>query len=215
MKAFTTVAIDGAAASGKTTTAKIIGQKYDFMRISTGEYYRALTHILLQANISFQDESAIKRELNKLIISSSIIKGKSIMLINGMAIKDNILRSTEINKHVANFSQVLCIREFLFNYQREQLNIAKQHSFHGLIAEGRDMCGVIFPDADLRFVLHADLRKREQRRCRDNEYDYISCRDSLDTKIVTNVQDVIFIDTGIHNLQQVEAIISRYIEELY
>lgn len=215
MKAFTTIALDGAAASGKTTTAKIIAKKYDFMRISTGEYYRAVAHALLQAKISVDDEQAIAQKLNGLTLGSSINGNKGIMLINGQAVPDEILRSTEINTNVARFAQVQCIRKFLLQYQRDQLNTAKQHAFHGLVAEGRDIGSVVFPDADLRFFLYADLQKREQRRNRDNENDCISCRDSIDTNITTMPKNVIMIDTGKNSVQQVEAIISQYIEELY
>lgn len=215
MKTFTTIALDGAAASGKTTTSKIIAQKYDFMRISTGEYYRAITYFLLQAHVSTSDQEAITQELDKLTLGSTIVGNKSCIIVNGTEIKNEILRSTEINTNVSQFAQVPTIRKFLFEYQRSQLDIAKQHAFHGLIAEGRDICSVIFPDADLRFFLHADLKKREQRRHKDAEKDCISCRDSLDTNITTDPKNVIAIDTGINDLQQVEAIISHYIEELY
>lgn len=215
MKPFTTIALDGAAASGKTTTAKIIAKKYDFMWISTGEYYRAVTYHVLHAQIPVDDEYAIEQFLNTLVLSSNISANKSSILINNKMLKDDILRSTEINSNVAKVAGLSCVRKFLFDYQRSQLGIAQKHAFHGLIAEGRDMCTIVFPNADLRFFLYADLDKREQRRNKDNEKDCISCRDSIDVKITTDPTDVIMIDTGENDLQRVEKIISRYIEELY
>ncbi len=215
MKAFTTIAIDGAAASGKTTTSKIIAQKYDFMHISTGEYYRALTYHLISHKMTVDKEEEIQQILSSLDIGSKVIANKSIILINGSVVSDNFLRSTEVNNNVAQFSHLPLIRKFLLQYQRDQLNIAQQHFFHGLIAEGRDTCSVIFPDADLRFLLYADLEERKQRRHQDNEEDCISSRDSIDTNIISgDEKNIIKINTGTNDLQQVENIISRYIEEL-
>lgn len=214
MKPFTIVAIDGAAASGKTTTSKRIADKYGFLRVSTGEHYRAITYELLNNNISFDDQILIQEQLNAITLGSLVNFNKSIITINGKPVKEEFLRSRMINQNVAQFSQIPCIRKFLFNYQREQGKIAQKHGFYGLVIEGRDTTGIIFPDADLRFFLHAELTKREQRRNKENEVDCISCRDSVDKNVITCQQNVIQIDTGYYNLQQVEDIISLYIEEL-
>jgi len=76
------------------------------------------------------------------------------------------------------------------------------------------MTSVVFPDADLRFFLHADMDKREQRRNHDTATDSIAKRDSADECVTLWQDGVIRIDTGFHNLQSVVNIISRYVKEL-
>lgn len=212
MKAFTIVAIDGAAASGKTTTTKILADKYGFMHASTGEYYRAITYELLAMNVSPGDESAIECALKGITLGSKIVENRCIVTLSGKQIGDKLLRSTEINESVSKVAHVSCVRKFLFGYQRSLAAIAKEHGFYGLAIEGRDVTSVIFPDADLRFFLHADVDKRELRR--DIEMDPIIDRDLADQCVTVWQDGVIRIDTGIFSLQSVVDIISRYIEEL-
>jgi cytidylate kinase len=215
MKAFTIVAIDGAAASGKTTTAKILADKYGFMRVSTGEHYRAITHKLMGINADPADEQTIAQWLSGVEIGNKIVENRCAITIGGGQIKDAILRSTEVTESVTRFAHIPCVRKFLFNYQRDQVNVARKHGFFGLAIEGRDMTSAVFPDADLRFFLHADIAQRELRRNHDEKTDCIAVRDSVD-QCVTLCQDgVIRIDTGVHNLRNVEMIISAYIEDLW
>ena len=77
-------------------------------------------------------------------------------------------------------SQVSRFCYALFSYQREQVHLARSHSFDGLVMEGRDIGTVIFPEADLKIFLHADPLVRENRRRMDGETDQISFRDKQD-----------------------------------
>ncbi|MDR2435743.1 MAG: (d)CMP kinase [Puniceicoccales bacterium] len=212
MKAFTIVAIDGAAASGKTTTARILADKYGLMHASTGEHYRAITYKLLAMNVDPGDESAIECALKGIILGSKIAESRCIVTLSGEQIGDKLLRSTEINEFVSKFAHVSRVREFLFGYQRSLAVVAKEHGFYGLAIEGRDVTSVIFPNADLRFFLHADTDKRALRR--NTETDPIADRDLADQRVTVWQDGVIRIDTGIFSLQSVVNIISRYIEEL-
>ncbi len=81
---------------------------------------------------------------------------------------------------VSKFACLPALRNTLFNYQREQVNLAQSHNFEGLVMEGRDIGTVIFPDADLKVFLYADSSVRENRRKRDGESDEIASRDRQD-----------------------------------
>ncbi|MDR3273711.1 MAG: (d)CMP kinase [Puniceicoccales bacterium] len=214
MKSFTIVAIDGAAASGKTTTTKILADKYGFMRVSTGEHYRAITHKLLGMGVDPGDKSAVERALEGTKIGSKIVGNRCVITISGNQVEDKLLRSTEINEHVTQFAHIARVRKFLFDYQRSQASIAREHGFFGLAIEGRDMTSVVFPDADLRFFLHADMDKRERRRNHGMAMDPIAKRDLADEYVTLWQDGVIRIDTGFHDLQSVVNIISKYVEEL-
>jgi cytidylate kinase len=214
MKAFTVIAIDGMAAAGKTTTAKIIAGKYGLMRVSTGEHYRAIAHVLLLAGTSPDDVNAVERAMASIEIGNEIVGNYCSMTVSGVRVEDSILRSAEINCVVSQFSNIPSVRKFLFEYQRSQADVARGHGFFGLAIEGRDMTSVVFPDADLRFFLYADAGKREERRNCGGKVDYIRDRDSADQRVTVCQDGVIRIDTGANSLQEVEGIISRYVEEL-
>jgi cytidylate kinase len=129
-------------------------------------------------------------------------------------VADDILRSARINGVVSKFAAIPSVRKFLFGYQRSQADVARSHGFFGLAIEGRDTTSIVFPDADLRFFLYADVRKREMRRNRGRNVDHITARDSVDQWVTLCQDGVIRIDTGMHDLKSVERIISRYVEEL-
>ncbi|MDR0679692.1 MAG: (d)CMP kinase [Puniceicoccales bacterium] len=214
MKAFPIIAIDGAAASGKTTTTKILADKYGLMRVSTGEHYRAITYQLLSMDVDPDDEEAVNNALKNIEIGNAIIGNRCAITISGAKIDDSSLRSAEINERVSQFAHIPSVRKFLFNYQRSQSEVSRKHGFWGLAIEGRDMTSVVFPDADLRFFLHADVDKREQRRSCGTEMDPIAMRDSADAHVTICQDGVIRINTGLHNLDGVVRIISKYVEDL-
>ncbi|MDR0595372.1 MAG: (d)CMP kinase [Puniceicoccales bacterium] len=214
MKAFPIIAIDGAAASGKTTTTKMLADKYGLMRVSTGEHYRAITYQLLSMDVNPNDEGAVANSLKNIEIGNAIIGNHCTITISGAKIDDNLLRSAEINERVSQFAHIPSVRKFLFNYQRSQSEVSRKHGFWGLAIEGRDMTSVVFPDADLRFFLHADADKRERRRNCGIKMDPIAKRDSADAYVTICQDGVIRIDTGLYDLESVICIISKYVEDL-
>jgi cytidylate kinase len=214
VKAFVIVAIDGAAASGKTTTARVLAAKYGFMSVSTGEHYRAVTYKLLHMGVSPDDKRAVERALKCMEMGSKVVGSRGVVTLAGNRISDDILRSKEVNGRVMEFAHIACVRKFLFSYQRSQASIAREHGFFGLAIEGRDITSVVFPDADLRFFLYADVNERERRHNQRKEIDSIALRDSVDAPITLWQSGVIRIDTGFHDLQSVIDIISARMEEL-
>ena len=178
-RSFYLIAIDGGAGTGKSTTASILSERLNFLHVDTGSHYRSITRHLL--NLGVGPEEAEKYiNINKLIFSSEIEERKSKLSLDGKSFGKDQLRSKEVNDMVSKFACLPALRNTLFNYQREQVDLAQSHNFVGLVMEGRDIGTVIFPNADLKVFLHADPSVRENRRKRDGESDEIASRDRQD-----------------------------------
>lgn len=178
---FIIVAIDGGAASGKSSTARALSERFRFLHADTGSYYRAVTAELLRRGVPAGDLSRIRDALTDLALTTRV-EGRSARLeIGGRIVAEAEIRSPEVNAAVSHFAAIPEIRAALLAYQRSQADVARREGFRGLVMEGRDIGSVIFPDADFRFFLHADPGERARRRAREGQTDSIAERDRLDT----------------------------------
>ncbi len=177
---FIIVAIDGGAASGKSSTSRILSERFNLLHVDTGSYYRALTAELLRRGVAPGDVPAVKAALAALRFGTRVNGRSSEMDIDGHVAGDEI-RSREVNDAVSHFSAIPELRAALLAYQRGQADVAQCHGFRGLAMEGRDIGSVIFPDADFRFFLHADPAERSRRRAGQGQQDKIHERDRLDS----------------------------------
>lgn len=215
MKKFTTIAIDGGAGSGKSTTATNLSTKLNFLHVDTGSHYRSIASVLNNESVGFNQ---IDENLNKFKLSSSVSGSKSLLLINDNLVPESILRSEEVNKSVSKYASISSVRNLLFEYQRSQVELAKMHNFNGLVMEGRDIGSIILPNADLKLFLHAPDSIRQNRRSGDGEKDQILQRDQMDTsrKVAPLVQSVdsIMINTGELSIEEVFSQILSLINDL-
>ena len=212
MSRFLVIAIDGTAASGKTTTSSEIAKMYNLMVATTGAYYRAISLFMIKNGVDSGDLTAIENLLRLIELSYFLDGNVSRIAINGIKFSDFELRSEVVNSHVAKYSSVPAIREFLIDFQRNQVGIARDNGFGGIVMEGRDITSVILPHADLKFFLIASENDRAKRRALDGELDCIKNRDKIDEARTICGSDVIVIDTSINKLQDVIDIISERIE---
>ena len=214
MSRFLVIAIDGTAASGKTTTSSEIAKRYNLMVATTGTYYRAISLFMIKNGVDSGDLSAIENLLRLIKLSYFLDGNISRIAINNIRFSDSELRSEVVNSHVAKYSSVPTIREFLIDFQRNQVGIARDNGFGGIVMEGRDITSVILPHADLKFFLVASENDRAKRRALDGELDCIKNRDKIDEARTICGSDVTVIDTSINKLQDVIDIISEKIEKL-
>lgn len=147
------IAIDGPAASGKSTTAKKIAQKLHFMYLDTGAMYRAVTLYFLQNNISMTDPQSIASALESIEIQ---FKHNRIEM-NGVDVSDDI-RSIHINNSVSEVSAIPQVRKKMVEWQR------KIGNEQDIVIEGRDIGTHVFPNADHKFFIIADVLERARRR---------------------------------------------------
>jgi cytidylate kinase len=179
-KPFIIVAIDGGAASGKSSTARALSDRFNLLHSDTGSYYRAVTAEMLRLGASASDLHSVKSALADLRLGTRIDGRSARIEISGRAPGDEI-RSKEVNDAVSHFAAIPELRSALLAYQRGQAEAAREGGFAGLVMEGRDIGSVIFPDADFRFFLHADLAERERRRVKQGQVDQVTERDRLDS----------------------------------
>jgi cytidylate kinase len=177
---FIVVAIDGGAASGKSTTSRTLSARFNLLHVDTGSFYRGLTAEMLRRRVDPGDAAAVRAALAGLRLGTRVHGRSARMEIGGRVAGDEI-RSREVNENVSHFAAIPEVRAALLSYQRGQAAVAHEHGFRGLVMEGRDIGSVIFPDADVRFFLHADPEERARRRASEGHHDSIAERDRLDS----------------------------------
>jgi cytidylate kinase len=211
----TIIAIDGGAATGKSSTSCAIAKKLDYLHVDTGSHYRTITFALNQAGILPKDLDAVTEGLETLNLGTSVKGQQAFLAINGNKPNDSEIRSPSVNGVVAYFAAIPSVRKFLFEYQREQVQVAQKHGFKGLVMEGRDIGSIIFPDAPFRFYLHADAKTRSLRRKKQGQEDAIQQRDAIDTSRkeapLKCPDGATVVDTSKHTLEQVIALLLQII----
>jgi len=176
----TIVAIDGGAASGKSSTSRALSERFNLLHVDTGSFYRTMTAELLRAGLRATDPAGIARAVSQIELATALDGRRAQMKINGRVMPDAEIRTPEVNANVSHFAAVPELRHALLAYQRGQADVARAHGFGGLIMEGRDIGSVIFPEADFRFFLQADPAERARRRAAEGQEDSIAERDRLD-----------------------------------
>jgi CMP/dCMP kinase len=178
---FTIVAIDGGAASGKSSTSRALSERFNLLHVDTGSFYRTLTAELLRHGVKNDDPAAIATQAAVLQLDTAVEGRRAQMKVNGRLVPEAEIRSAAVNASVSHFAAVPELRAALLAYQRNQATVARDHNFPGLVMEGRDIGSVIFPAADFRYFLHADPVERARRRAAEGQEDSIVERDRLDT----------------------------------
>lgn len=156
-----TIAIDGPAASGKTTVGKLLAKSIGAICLDTGVMYRAVTLAVLQAKVNPFDEKSvveIARKININVAADDIVSAESfIVFIDGSDVT-KLLRTDEVNRFVSEVSAYKGVRRAM---TRQQRRIAKNGN---IVVLGRDIGTVVLPHADLKFYLNASAEVRAYRR---------------------------------------------------
>jgi cytidylate kinase len=156
------IAIDGPAGAGKTTVSRLLADRLRARYLDTGALYRGVAYEIIKCGISTDDDGAISRLLKSLVFSLEHTKDGLRLFSNGKDISGHI-RTPEITMLASKISSKPEVRKALLDVQRD---MAKDD---GLVAEGRDMGTVVFPDADVKFFLEASLKTRALRRFNEFE----------------------------------------------
>ncbi len=156
------IAIDGHSSTGKSTVAKEIAKKLNYIYVDTGAMYRAVTWFAIQQkhiNVSSStfNKKALIHDLDQIAISFQNISGKSHTLVNGIDV-ENAIRSLEVANWV---SKVAAIPEVRKKLVAEQQILGEKK---GIVMDGRDIGTVVFPEAELKIFMTADAQKRAVRR---------------------------------------------------
>ena len=207
------IAIDGPSASGKSTTAKGVAERLGITHLDTGAMYRAVTLGIIEHGIDLDDHERICKFLEELEINFDSLND---IWANGHNVTGKI-RTTEVSSNVSAVSAISQVREKMVAIQRA---IAEGSD---CVLEGRDIGTVVFPNADYKFFLVADLEIRVKRRMVELEKigeisslsqlkSDIQNRDRLDSSRnispLVQAEDAITIDTGNLTIdEQIEKIV--------
>lgn len=154
------IAIDGPAGSGKGTVASAVAEKCNLINIDTGATYRCVALAMLKNNIALDDTESII-ELSKNIDIMFTPDGR--VYLNQEDVTDAI-RQKDVTNVVSQVSSIVEVRKNMVEFQR---NLAYNHD---VIMEGRDITTVVFPEAQYKFYLDADLNERVERRLKQNQH---------------------------------------------
>ena len=151
------IAIDGPAASGKSTTAKSVAGRLGYLHVDTGAMYRAITLKALRRGIDVRNAEAVERLAGQTEVRLERGEGDVKVLLDGEDVTKQI-RKPEVTKAVSAVSSYRKVREAMV---REQRRIGKAG---GIVLEGRDIGTVVFPRAELKVYLVANIEERARRR---------------------------------------------------
>jgi cytidylate kinase len=158
------IAIDGPAGAGKSTVCKILAERLGFVYLDTGAMYRALAWAFNEGPVqdglqpkAGREEDRVREMLGRVPLVFSIKENRLEISCGGRLLTEE-LRSPEMSEAASRISQSPAVREFLVAWQRK---LAEQGD---IVAEGRDTATVVFPGADLKVFLTADLKTRAKRR---------------------------------------------------
>jgi CMP/dCMP kinase len=214
------IAIDGYSATGKSSTAKQVASKLGYTYIDSGAMYRAVTYFFLKNGVDYNNESQVEGSLKNCLIS---FDGNDVFLNNEKV--NNELRTMEVNQNVSPISTISMVRAKLVEQQRE---MGKQKA---VVMDGRDIGTIVFPDAELKLFMTANLQIRAERRKVELERKNLNAsikeiienlkeRDHIDSTRVDSplvqANDAIEIDTSHLTLnQQIEKIVQLAKEIIY
>lgn len=174
------IAIDGYSACGKSTTAKEVARELGYKYIDSGAMYRAVTLYFLDHLIAFTNPKEVDKALQNINLTFRInVKGVSEIFLNGINVEKGI-RKMRISDNVSPVSTIKEVRQAMVALQR------KLGKDKGVVMDGRDIGSVVFPEAELKLFLTADILVRAFRR----------------QKELLEREDLVDIDTIIENLQK-------------
>ena len=153
------IAIDGNSGCGKSSTAKVLAQKLKYIYIDTGAMYRAVTLFFIKHNIDLKNDLDVEQALKQIDISFeyNIETGKNETFLNGKNV-ENEIRQMEVSNLVSPVSEISKVRRKLVDQQR------RMGEGKGVVMDGRDIGTVVFPNAELKIFMTADLEVRAERR---------------------------------------------------
>jgi cytidylate kinase len=198
------IAIDGYSACGKSTTAKEVAKILGYRYIDSGAMYRAVTLYFLDHHVALTNPKEIHRALQQINISFKVnAKGITETFLNGLSVEEEI-RQLRVSEQVSPVSTIKEVREAMVAQQRK---LGKEK---GIVMDGRDIGTVVFPQAELKLFMTADMMVRAYRRQRewldqdrlvdlDDVIENIKKRDLIDTtraeSPLRQAEDAIVIDT--------------------
>ena len=154
------IAIDGHSSCGKSTLAKEIAKSLSYVYIDSGAMYRAVALYILNNKIDLNNEQDLLNALDKINIEMKTTDGQFLILLNGENVTERII-AIDVSSIVSEVASKSSVRKKLVKIQ-QQLGHNK-----GVVMDGRDIGTVVFPNAEIKLFITADIDVRTQRRCEE------------------------------------------------
>jgi len=202
------IAIDGPAASGKSSVARQVARRFDFVYVNSGAMYRAVTWTVLNCGIDPADKPRIGQLVTTLSFGDKLHDKELRLLIDDVDLTEH-LHEDRVNSEVPRVSTVSEVRRVLVQRMRDYA------SKHDLVVEGRDIGSVVFPDTPYKFYIDASPEVRARRRAAQGHRDEIARRDQADSSRPSSplivAKDAEVIDTS--NLS-IDAVVGEIVSRL-
>jgi len=202
------VAIDGPAASGKSSVARRISKRLGFSYIDSGAFYRAITWWVLRRHADLASADDVAALIVESQLESGFAGDEAFLRIEGTDPRAH-LRDENVNRAVSPVSIVPAVRECLTGHLRELARL------RDVVVVGRDIGSVVFPDTPFKFYIDASQHVRQQRRSAEGQEDEIATRDRIDssraTAPLTIARGALVIDT---THLSVDAVVDEMIRQL-
>lgn len=157
-----TIAIDGPAASGKSTTAREVARRLEYTYIDSGAMYRAVTLKALQNGINVNNFKKIEEIAEKMHITFEKSDEKTIIFMDSIDVSEEI-RTPQVDQYISSVAANPGVRKILVKKQREMATTG------GIVMDGRDIGTVVFPEAELKVFMIASVKERAIRRKKELE----------------------------------------------
>ena len=154
------ITIDGPAGSGKSTTARLVAKRLGYVYLDTGAMYRAMTLKALRSGVDPANDRSLEQMAERTSITVKTDPEGTRVILDGEDVTES-LRDPEVSRKSSMVAAVKAVRERMVELQRQV------GARGGIVAEGRDIGSVVFPDAEVKIYLEADLKCRALRRKRD------------------------------------------------
>jgi len=168
------IAIDGPAASGKSSVARALARKLRFVYVNTGAMYRAVTWLAIDKGVPIVDAGRVQQLLHFTDVACGVQDNESTILLDGVDPTPHLV-SEQVNAGVSAIASIPEVRRLL---------VAKQRAYafdNDVVMEGRDIGSAVFPETPYKFYIDASPEVRAQRRARQGLQDSISARDKVDS----------------------------------
>lgn len=213
------IAIDGPAGAGKSTIAKLVAKKLQFVYVDTGAMYRAMALLCLRAGIDRNDEEKITSACEEAEVNITYIDGAQCVILNGENVNP-FIRTQEVGDMASAISVYKGVRSKLVKLQQE---LAVKEN---VVMDGRDIASCVLPNADVKIYLDADVKVRAKRRydeliSKGQEADLETIEQEVkdrdyrdmhrDNSPLVRVPEAVLVDSSYMTIEEVtDAILSEY-----
>jgi cytidylate kinase len=213
------IAIDGPAGAGKSTIAKLVAKKLQFVYVDTGAMYRAMALLCLRAGIDCNDEEKITAACEEAEVNITYIDGAQCVILNGENVNP-FIRTQEVGDMASAISVYKGVRSKLVKLQQE---LAVKEN---VVMDGRDIASCVLPNADVKIYLDADVKVRAKRRydeliAKGQEADLETIEQEVkdrdyrdmhrDNSPLVRVPEAVLVDSSYMTIEEVtDAILSEY-----